>query len=124
MPPGVRAAIAVEDALVILRGGERDDALAVADDVEARLLAGEELLDHDRLRPRRRRRARASRRATAASASSVDDATTTPLPAASPSVFTTSGRRGRAHVALGRVGVVEDLEGRRRDAVALQEAAS
>ncbi len=44
---GVRPGVAVEGALVVLRGGERQHRLAVADAEEARFLALEELLDDD-----------------------------------------------------------------------------
>ncbi len=44
-PAGVRAAVAVEDALVVLARGERQDVLAVDHDDEARLLAVHEFLD-------------------------------------------------------------------------------
>ena len=47
-PAGVRAEVAVEDPLVVLRGDERDGVRPVADDVEARLFPREHLLDdHD-----------------------------------------------------------------------------
>ena len=45
---GVRALIAVEDALVILRGLERNSSLAIAEDDEADFFAFEELFDHHR----------------------------------------------------------------------------
>ncbi len=44
---GVRAAIAVEQALVVLAGRERQRVPAVAHDDEARFLAGQEVLDDD-----------------------------------------------------------------------------
>ena len=44
---GVRALVAVEDPLVVLRGSERDDVLAVAERQQRQLLAVEELLEHD-----------------------------------------------------------------------------
>ena len=44
---GVRALVAVEDALVILRAGERQRMLAVGENEEAGFLAGEKFLDHD-----------------------------------------------------------------------------
>ena len=44
---GVGALVAVEDALVVLRGDERDRGLAVAQREERRLLAAQEFLDHD-----------------------------------------------------------------------------
>jgi hypothetical protein len=47
-PAGVRAGVAVEDPLVVLRGGEEAHALAVAQRDHARLGALEPLLDDDR----------------------------------------------------------------------------
>ena len=44
---GVRPAVAVEDPLVVLGRGERDDVLAVAERQQRELLAVEELLEHD-----------------------------------------------------------------------------
>ena len=44
---GVGARVAVADALVVLRRGERQRVRAVDEREEARLLAVEELLDHD-----------------------------------------------------------------------------
>ena len=44
---GVGALVAVEHALVVLRGDERDRGLAVAQREERRLLAAQEFLDHD-----------------------------------------------------------------------------
>ena len=41
---GVRALVAVEDALVVLRGGEHDDVVAVSEGEDGRLLAVEEFL--------------------------------------------------------------------------------
>ena len=86
---GVGTLVAVEGALVVLRGGERQRVLAVAQREEGGFLAVEEFLDDDlrpaapsapanisRSRPRPRR---------------VVAATTTPLPAASPSALTTIG---------------------------------
>ena len=48
---GVRPAIAVEGALVVLRGAEKEQVLPVGENEEARLLAGHEFLDDD-ARPR------------------------------------------------------------------------
>jgi hypothetical protein len=45
---GIRAFVAVEGALVVLRRAERQDCRSVAKRKEARLLAIEEFLDHDR----------------------------------------------------------------------------
>ena len=53
---GVRAGVAVADALEVARGRERERALAVAQREQRQLVAVEELLDHDR----RRRRSRCS----------------------------------------------------------------
>ena len=86
---GVRTLVAVEDALVVLRRAEGEGGGAVAQGEEARLLAFEKGLDHDlgaglpRPPP--------SIMSMASSASSTVVATTTPLPAASPSAFTTMG---------------------------------
>ena len=60
-------------------------------------------------------------RSIAKQASSALLATTTPLPAASPSAFTTRGRGRGADMALRLVGVVEDRERRRGDPMALAE---
>ena len=84
---GVRALVAVEGALVVLRRAEGDDGLAVGEREEARLLALQEILDHQR-RAGVARRSRRSPRAPSPGRA----ATVTPLPAASPSAFTTIGR--------------------------------
>ena len=47
MPPVLGPCVAVEDALVVLRRGERQRVLAVDEGEEARFLALQELLDHD-----------------------------------------------------------------------------
>ena len=47
MPPVLGPLVAVEGALVVLRGGERQSGLAVDQREEARFLAVEELLDDD-----------------------------------------------------------------------------
>ena len=52
---GVRPGVAVADPLEVLRRGERHDALPVGEREDGHLLAGEELLDHDRPWKRRRR---------------------------------------------------------------------
>ena len=57
MPPVFGPFIAVEDALVILCGDQRQDRLAVAECEEARLFAVQKLLEHDLGTRRRRRRA-------------------------------------------------------------------
>ena len=88
---GVRSGLALADALVVLRGAERQRGRAVAQREQRDLLADAGI---PRSPPRRRRRrtTRASIIASmAASASSSVAATTTPLPAARPSAFTTSG---------------------------------
>ena len=78
---GVRALVAVAQPLEVLRRQQRQHRRAVADREQRHLRAVEVLLDHHPLARRRRGRAPPSR-------SSV---TTTPLPAASPSSFTTYG---------------------------------
>ena len=66
---GVRAGVALADALVVLRGAERQHARPVDQGEQARLLADQAVLDHHgRCRPRRtRRRTPASRAASASS---------------------------------------------------------
>ena len=54
-PAGVRPGVPVADPLEVLRRGERHDALSVAEGEDGDLLAGEQLLDHDRALERRRR---------------------------------------------------------------------
>ena len=75
---------------------------------------GQALLDHHRA-PARRSRAMQTR-ATAASASSTVSATTTPLPAASPSALTTIGAPRRRTNSIASAGVGEPLPPRGRDA--------
>ena len=90
MPPVFGPVVAVEDALVVLRRGQRERALAVAQREQRQLLAVEELLDDaPGASPKRRstsivveRRARLAPRPAAI---------TTPLPAASPSALITAG---------------------------------
>src|SRR6202042_3859403 len=50
-PAGVRAAIAVEDPLVVLGGRERQRTLSIAERKQRQLLAIQELLDDDLLGP-------------------------------------------------------------------------
>ncbi len=94
-PAGVRAGVAVADALVVARRGEDDGRLAGCDREDRELGAFEQLLDVERLAERRRR-------ASASSSSSCVRQTQTPLPAASPSSLTTHGGSARSSVrALG-----------------------
>src|SRR6185503_17936567 len=60
-PAGVRARVTRADALVVARGRERDDGFAVDERLKAGLLAGEELLEHDRTAVRGRRADRGAR---------------------------------------------------------------
>ena len=85
MPPVFGPGVAVADALEVLGRRQRHDPRAVGQAQERHLGAGEALLDHD---DARRRRAWPARRRPPRPASSV---TSTPLPAASPSVLTTYG---------------------------------
>ncbi len=117
----VRALVAVADALVILRGGEREEALAVGDDVEARLLAWEELLDDDgatRIAERAFAHRGAHRGERLVRGLGDDD----PLACREPIRLDDERAVRGAHVRLRGVRVVEDLEGRGRDLAALQEA--
>mmetsp|Transcript_5856 Transcript_5856/g.23004 ORF Transcript_5856/g.23004 Transcript_5856/m.23004 type:complete len:376 (+) Transcript_5856:1309-2436(+) len=121
---GVGAFVAVQQALVVLAGGQRDDVLTVAHDDEAGLLAGEEVLDDDAraagvvghaelvvfedprdrlvglIQGHRDDDALASRQAVG-----LDD----------------DGRTAAVDVGMGRCRVGEGLVGRGRDAVALHE---
>ena len=85
-PAGIGAGIAVADALVVLRRSERHHRRAVGQHEQADFLALEEFLDH-----RARRRGSANSVSTAPAASAIVIATVTPLPAARPSAFTTTG---------------------------------
>ena len=99
---GVGARVAVLQSFVILRGRQRQHVLAVDHDDEARLLARQKFLDDDagtRIAHRidehgvdRRVRVRAV------------VATTTPLPAASPSALITMGARRRRRTHAARIG--------------------
>ena len=98
-PAGVRAAVPVEQALVVARQRERD---RVRPSHRAMRLASrpdEPLLDDDprrvRVRAARRPPAPRSRR----SASAAESHTVTPLPAASPSALTTTPRAARCQLA-------------------------
>ena len=86
---GVRPLVAIADALVVLRRSERDRGLAVAEREERGFLADKAILDHDF--PAGVPRPPPNIMSMAASASCTVSATTTPLPAASPSAFTTIG---------------------------------
>ena len=90
-PAGVGTGVAVADPLEVLRGRERREPLAVAEHQQRALATREPLLDHHPCdRPHRRRRPE-SLASTSASASSIESVTSTPLPAARPSVLTTHG---------------------------------
>ena len=82
---------------------------------EARLLAGEALLDHDRGAGRAVRAGEARRRPRPSPPSTVA-ATVTPLPAASPSALTTIGAPSRPHVGASPPRVGEAPVARGRDA--------
>ena len=92
-PAGVRSGVAVADALVVARGGERQRTAPVAEREHRQLLPFEQLLDHDAVR-RARRRPRSP-----ASSSSWSRQTNTPFPAASPSALTTHGGRATGSAA-------------------------
>ena len=84
----VRAAVAVADALVVARRGERDarrPSHSASTDSSSPV---EELLDDDRVSPKRRSTSMAW---SAARASASSGAITTPLPAARPSALSTAG---------------------------------
>ncbi len=103
---GVGARVAVADALVVLRRRQRQRVLAVARARRSSLPRRREI---PRSPPRRRpRRTRPQKHASmAASASLALSRSTTPLPAASPSAFTTMGMRLLGEVRLRRRGVLE-----------------
>ena len=96
---GVRAGVAVADALVILRGSQRQRGLAVDEGEEACLLAFEKFLDHD-LGAGRAERAGEARVDGRLGLGRASSAMTTPLPAASPSALTTIGAPCVARYAL------------------------
>ena len=84
---GVRTRVAVEDRLVILRRRQRHDVAPVAQRDEADLFAAQELFDHQAALQRAERGFGLRR----------DPARlTTPLPAASPSAFSTTGKPKRS----------------------------
>ena len=89
MPPVFGPLVAVEDPLVVLGRGQRHDVLAVAERQQRELLALEELLEHDRRSSPKRRSVKKTSTASRASASVAQ--MITPLPAASPSAFSTAG---------------------------------
>jgi hypothetical protein len=109
---GVGALVAVAQALVVLAGGERQRARAVAHDDEARFLALQELLDHD---PRAGFAEAFLRHHAVDGGLRLLDAaaTTTPFPAASPSALTTIGAPRLATNALARSGALERAMQRR-----------
>ena len=98
----VLAAVAVEGALVVLRGGERHHVLAVADRVVRGLLADQHVLDDDALAGRAEA-APPIISSSAASASAASAQTATPFPAASPSAFTTQRPPRAATARLARL---------------------
>ena len=81
IPPVFGPSVAVEDPLVVLGGGERDRALAVAQRQQRQLLALEILLDHDLLGVEA---PLTSNTSSASRASASSPAMITPLPAAKP----------------------------------------
>ena len=85
MPPVFGPCVAVVPALGVLRGQQRDDGRAVGDGEQRHLRAVEVLLDQHRVARVEHRRARGRARRPGRSV------TSTPLPAASPSSFTTHG---------------------------------
>ena len=87
---GIRPLVAVADALVVLRGGERDRGLAVAQREEAMPPRRRGTPRSRFPRPACRGRRRTSCRSRLPPPARVS-ATTTPLPAASPSALTTIG---------------------------------
>ena len=86
---GVRALVAVEDPLVVLRRGHDDGRLAVAERQQRQLLADEVLLDHDAAGAEALLDEEVVQGEVGAAGSS--SAMTTPLPAARPSNFRTTG---------------------------------
>ena len=104
---------------MILRGGKRKCVLAVAQREERGFFAGHEFLDHDF-------RAGAARppaniMSTASSASSSVMATTTPLPAASPSALIDDRRTLRPDIGFCGVRIAEAFITRGRNVVGLAE---
>lgn len=89
MPPVFGPLCAIKNALVVLRGRERQRRLAIAQREERGLLALHEFLDDDSTPDSPNPPPNIM--STAASASASDIATTTPLPAARPSALTTIG---------------------------------
>ena len=87
--PGVRAGVAGADALEVLCRRERERTRAVDDREHGELGTGEPLLDHDPAAGVTERRARRYS-PMVSRASARDVLTSTPLPAARPSVFTTN----------------------------------
>ena len=119
---GVGAAVAVGDALVVLRGREGHGPRARR---TRRGSSPPRRRGAPRARPwRRPRRARACARmrSMASHASSTVSGDDDPLARRQAVGLDDQRAPGRAHVALGRVGIVEDLEGRRGDAVTRAEA--
>ena len=118
---GVRPAVAVEDPLVILRRADRQRALAVADDKND--TSGPAGILRSRAVARRAEAPLAHGRGRrAASASARSSAITTPLPAASPSALSTTGKPkspDRTTPAPRRA--IARPETRRRHTVALHE---
>ena len=114
MPPVLGPRVAVEGALVVLRRGERHRG-------GCRRTARRSSPPRRRGTPRSRCPAAArlpeNIASIAASASATVAATTTPLPAASPSALTTMGAPCAAHIGLGRGGIGEAPVGGGRNAV-------
>ena len=98
---GVGAGVAVEDRLVVLRRRERDYVAPVAERDEADFFAAEKFFD----RPTGRVSV-----ASAASASARSCATMTPLPAARPSAFSTTGKPKRSSARRASAGVFDGHE--------------
>ena len=107
MPPVLGPRVAVADPLEVLRRREGDGAGAVADREDGDLGPGHALLDDDRATRVAERRYRRSLARTSASASARSSVTSTPLPAARPSVLTTQGAGQRRRKAIAGLGLGE-----------------
>ena len=88
---GVRPRVAFADSLVILRRNQRRHVLAVAEAQKAQFLALQKLLDHHLLLGRSQQFAAEQSPAPFPAQSAAIGQMITPLPAASPSAFTTIG---------------------------------
>jgi hypothetical protein len=118
---GVGAQVPIAETLVILRRRERQHVATVDHDDEARLLAFEKSSITTRALRRAQRVGDQHLHRSLHCASSADAATTTPLPAASPSALTTIGDRASIDVRVRRRRFGECLISRRRNPMARHE---